>query len=101
MCFIVSLRTNTFKFVMRKKCVHCELETDFVYLIYMNVNIHGPCHDSGAGFSSRRSGFCPRLVHVEFVVDNVAKVQGFLRIFRFFRQCVIVIFILTHSLPAI
>ena len=59
----------------------------------MNVNIDRPCHDSGTSFSPRRSGFRPRLVHVEFVVDEVAKGQGFLRIFRFFHQCAIVIFI--------
>ena len=86
-------------FVMHKDCVLCELETDFVYLIYMNVNIHRPCHDSGAGFSPRRSGFFPRLVHLEFVVDKVAKGQGFLRIFRGFQQCAIVIFILILLLP--
>jgi hypothetical protein len=84
---------------MHKECVLCELETDFVVLIYMDVNIHRSCHDSGAGFSSRRSGFCRRLFHVEFVVDKVAKGQGFLRIFRVFHQCAVVIFILILLLP--
>jgi len=84
-------------FVMYKDCVFCGLETDFVYLIYMNVNIYRPCHDSGAGLSPRRSGFCPGLVRVEFLVDRVAKLQGFLRIFRFFRQCAKVIFTLFYS----
>jgi len=58
---------------MHKNTVLCELETDVLCLTNMNVNIHRPCHDSGAGFSPRRSGFCPRLVHVEFVVYKVAK----------------------------
>jgi hypothetical protein len=59
----------------------------------MNVNTDRPCHDSGTGLSLRRSGFYPRLVHVEFMVDEVAKGKGFLRIFRFLHQWAIVIFI--------
>jgi hypothetical protein len=82
---------------MHKDCVLCELEPDVVYLIYVNVYIHRSCHDSGAGISPRRSGFCPRPVYVEFVVDKVPKVQGFLQIFQFFHQCAIVTFILNCS----
>jgi hypothetical protein len=38
---------------MYKDCVLCELETDFVYLIYMNVNIHRGGRDSSVGIATR------------------------------------------------
>lgn len=50
-----------------------------------------------AGFSPRRPGLSPRLVHMGFVVEKVAVGQVFLRVLRFFPVIVILLLLHIHS----
>jgi hypothetical protein len=58
----------------------CEIETDFLHVIQINLTLQGRAI---AGLSTSKSRFDPRSVYMRFVVEKVALGQVFLQVLQF------------------